>query len=162
MTGSGLVMELTLLEAAHLSDLIGQFEDLVTSADGSDPALRRLVPDAYADDAEAASEFRRLTEGDLLSRRAADAGVVRSSLRRDGRDIDADQLDRAAAEDILVVDLTPDAAGSWLRTLAALRLVLADRLGVTDEDQRGDGDARFGVYEWIGYRLEMLVQALDS
>jgi len=40
--------------------------------------------------------------------------------------------------------------------------VLADRLGVTDEEQRGDGDARFGVYEWIGYRLEMLVQALDA
>jgi len=161
MTGSGLVMELTLLEAAHLSDLVSQFEDLVTSHDGSDPAVRRLTPDAYAD-SEAAAEFRRLTEDDLLSRRAADAGVVRRSLQRDGRDLDADQLDRSAAEDILVVDLTPDAAGSWLRTLAALRLVLADRLGVTDEDQRGDGDTRFGVYEWIGYRLEMLVQALDS
>ncbi|MFJ6679286.1 DUF2017 family protein [Microbacterium sp. NPDC091382] len=155
-------MELTLLEAAHLSDLVGQFEELVTSPDRSDPAVRRLVPEAYADDAEAAAEFRRLTQDDLLSRRAADAAIVRASLRCDGHDIDMHQLDRAAAEDALVVDLTADAAGPWLRTLAALRLVLADRLGITDEDQRSDGDARFGVYEWIGYRLEMLVQALDS
>lgn len=162
MTAHAVAMELTLLEAAHLSDLVGQFEDVVTSHDGSDPAVRRLVPDAYADDAEAAAEFRRLTEDDLLARRAADAGIVRASLRHDGQNLDIHQLDRAAAEDILVVDLTPDAAGAWLRTLAALRLVLADRLGVTDEEQRGDGDARFGVYEWIGYRLEMLVQALDA
>lgn len=162
MTAGRPALELTLLEAAHLSDLVGQFEEIVTGRDGSDPALRRLVPDAYRDDADAAAEFRRLTQDDLLERRLTDAGLVRASLRHDGRDLDHTQLDRVQAEDSLIIELTPEVAGAWLRTLAALRLVLAERLGVTDEDQGGDGDPRFGVYEWVGYRLDVLVRALDG
>ncbi|MFI8631875.1 DUF2017 family protein [Microbacterium sp. NPDC077663] len=162
MTAARVTMELTLLEAAHLSDLVGQFEEVVSERDESDPALRRLVPDAYRDDADAAGEFRRLTQDDLLERRLTDAGVVRASLRHDGRDLDPADLDRAEAEDALVVEMTPEIAGAWLRTLAALRLVLAERLGVTEEDQGGDGDPRFGVYEWVGYRLDVLVRALDG
>ncbi|MEV8023204.1 DUF2017 family protein [Microbacterium sp. NPDC080220] len=130
--------------------------------DARDPAVRRLVPDAYRDDADAAAEFRRLTQDDILERRLTDAGVVRASLRRDGRDLDPAELDRTQAEDALVVELTPEVAGAWLRTLAALRLVLAERLGATGEDHDGDGDPRFGVYEWVGYRLDVLVRALDG
>lgn len=162
MSDGGVTLELTLLEAAHLSDLVGQFEELVTGRDDDDPALRRLVPDAYRGDDEAAAEFRRLTQNDLLDRRRSDAGIVRASLRRDGSDLDPADLDRTQAEDPLVVELTPDVAGAWLRTLAALRLVLAERLGVTEEDQGGDGDPRFGVYEWVGYRLDVLVRALED
>ncbi|WP_255209210.1 DUF2017 family protein [Microbacterium oleivorans] len=162
MMRARITMELSLLEAAHLSDLVGQFEEVVADRDGSDPAVRRLVPDAYPDDAEAATEFRRLTQDDLLSRRAADAAAVRASLRRDGIDLDLAELDRASAEDVLVVDLSSEVAGAWLRTLAALRLVLAERLGITDEEQEDGGDARFGVYEWIGYRLDLLVRELDA
>ena len=162
MTRPSITMELSLLEAAHLSDLVGQFEEVIAERDESDPAVRRLVPDAYPDDDDATTEFRRLTQDDLLSRRAADAAGVRASLYRDGMELDLAELDRASAEDILVVELTPELAGAWLRTLAALRLVLAERLGITEEDQDAEGDARFGVYEWIGYRLEILVRALDA
>lgn len=162
MTGRRVSLELTLLEAAHLSDLLAQFEEVVAERDARDPAIRRLVPDAYRDDADAAAEFRRLTQDDILERRLTDAGVVRASLRRDGRDLDPAELDRTQAEDALVVELTPEVAGAWLRTLAALRLVLAERLGVTGEDHDGDGDPRFGVYEWVGYRLDVLVRALDD
>lgn len=162
MTGRRISLELTLLEAAHLSDLVGQFEEVVTGSDRTDPAVRRLVPDAYRDDDEAAAEFRRLTQSDLLERRRADAGAVRASLRQDGRDLDPAALDRAQAEDPLIVELTPDTAGAWLRTLATLRLVLAERLGIADEEQDGGDDPRFGVYEWVGYRLDVLVRALDT
>ncbi|MCM3696783.1 DUF2017 family protein [Microbacterium oleivorans] len=162
MTAARATLELTLLEAAHLSDLVGQFEEVVAGRDSGDPALRRLLPDAYRDDDAAAAEFRRLTQDDLLERRLTDAGVVRASLRRNGRDLDPAELDRAQAEDALVVELTAEVAGAWLRTLAALRLVLAERLGVTEEDQGEEDDPRFGVYEWVGYRLDMLVRVLDG
>jgi hypothetical protein len=161
VTGARVSMELTLLEAAHLTDLVAQFEELVQERAADDPAVRRLVPDAYRDDPEAAAEFRGLTQDDLLSRRATDAGVVRASLRKDGRELDPALLDRTEAEDSLVVELGPETAGAWLRTLAALRLVLAERLGIADEEQ-DDDDPRYGVYEWIGYRLDILVRALED
>ena len=160
MTRAQVSMELTLLEAAHLTDLVTQFEELVHERAADDPAVRRLVPDAYRDDPDAAAEFRGLTQDDLLTRRATDAAVVRASLRNDGRELDPALLDRTEAEDSLVVELGPDMAGAWLRTLAALRLVLAERLGITDAEQ--DDDPRYGVYEWIGYRLDILVGALDD
>ena len=75
------VVEITRLEAAHLSRLVSQFADLVDGADSTkgDPAIDRLVPDAYAE-ADAADEFRRLTESDLLDRRRDDAHLVLASL----------------------------------------------------------------------------------
>ena len=63
---------MTRMEAAHLAGLVTQFAELLEDADDAppdDPAIARLVPDAYADDAEAAQEFRDLTERDLLDRR---------------------------------------------------------------------------------------------
>ena len=161
MSSTRMTMRMTLLEAAHLSDLVGQLQELLAAGAGSDPAVRRLVPDAYRDDPEASAEFRGLTQADLLARRAADAGTVRASLRHDGGDLVAAELDRTQAEDVLEVELDREVSDAWLRTLAALRLVMAERLGVTDEEHRDD-DPRFGVYEWLGYRLEGLLQALDQ
>ena len=43
-----------------------------------------------------------------------------------------------------------------MRTLTAIRLVIASRLGIEDEDDRDEDDPRFGVYDWLGYRLEGL------
>lgn len=50
---------------------------------------------------------------------------------------------------------------AWLRTLAALRLVLAERLGVVDNDVSSLEDPRLTVYDWIGYRLEHLIDLAD-
>src|SRR5690606_2493335 len=44
-----------------------------------DPALARLLPDAYADDADA-SQFRRITEQGLLNRKLQDALVITRAL----------------------------------------------------------------------------------
>ena len=58
--------------------------------------------------------------------------------------------------------LSAPEAAAWLRTLAALRLVLASRLGIRTEDDHDPEDPRFGVYDWLGYRLELLVRARES
>ncbi|MBF4560751.1 DUF2017 family protein [Microbacterium sp. VKM Ac-2870] len=157
------VMELSAWEAAHLTDLVEQFTELLdeTNTVADDPAVARLVPDAYADDVEAAGEFRRLTEADLLSRRRADADVVLASLQRDGVTLRPADIDRVDAEEALVIELDDEPVAAWLRTLTALRLVVATRLGVTADDDQDD-DPRFGVYNWLGYRLEGLLQTLGD
>lgn len=158
-------MELSILEAAHLSDLVGQFVELLAETVDEhfdDPAVARLVPDAYADDTAAADEFRRLTQSDLLDRRRDDAARVLASLERDGVTLRPADIDRVDAEGTLTVHLDGIVAASWLRTLTALRLVLATRLGIVTDDDHDAGDARFGVYDWLGYRLEGLIDALDA
>jgi len=164
------LMELSLLEAAHLTDLVEQFAGLLddTSApDGGspepdDPAILRLVPDAYRTDAEAADEFRRLTQGDLLARRRDDAAVVLETLQRDGAPLRPADIDRIDAETPLIVELDAASVSAWLRTLTSVRLVLATRLGITDDDTHDDDDPRFGVYDWLGFRLAGLLQALEN
>lgn len=155
------ILELTRLEAAHLAGLVTQFAELVDGAgsDDGDPAIARLVPDAY-DDAGAADEFRRLTEADLLDRRRDDARAVLASLT-DAAQISDDPSDPVLLEAV-PIQLPPADAQAWLRTLAAIRLVLAIRLGVTEEDHHSPDDPRFGIYDWLGYRLDGLVSAMDG
>jgi Domain of unknown function (DUF2017) len=161
VTPQGIVLELTRLEAAHLAGLVTQFSELVDGAatDGGDPAIARLVPDAYEDSA-AAAEFRRLTEADLLDRRRDDGALVLATLAP-AADLPED-LDDPALLETAVIALSPAEAGAWLRTLAAIRLVLATRLGIARADEHDPGDPRFGIYDWLGYRLDGLVMALDG
>ncbi|MBN9170383.1 MAG: DUF2017 family protein, partial [Microbacterium sp.] len=94
----------------------------------------------------------------LLHRRAEDAAIVLAS-------IGAHTTKNAAASDARtthIVRLDPEQLRAWLRTLAALRLVLAIRLGIDDEDDHDEDDPRFGVYDWLGYRLEGLVHAAEA
>ncbi|QKJ19315.1 DUF2017 family protein [Microbacterium hominis] len=163
MTASrGVRMELTRLEAAHLAGLVGQFADLLDDgADGTDdPAVARLVPDGYSDDDAASEEFRALTERDLLTRRREDAAVVLDSLA-DAAQIPDDPADPVLLESV-EVRLEPADVDAWLRTLAAVRLVLATRLGISSADDHDEGDPRFGIYDWLGYRLHGLVTAIES
>jgi len=163
VTGQTVILEMARREAAHLADLVEQFAALLDSdsVDG-DPAIARLSPDAYPEDSAAADEFRRLTRSDLLERRRADSAVVLASLAEDGAVPRIADVDDDVAMDSRVLTLDPAESAAWLRTLAALRLVLASRLGVTAEDAHDDDDPRFGVYEWLGYRLEGLLQALNE
>ena len=50
----------------------------------TDPALARLLPDAYADDPGSSAEFRRFTESDLRTQKQAAIRVVLDSLPPDG------------------------------------------------------------------------------
>ena len=155
------VLELTRMEAAHLAGLVTQFAELLEDAESTagDPAIARLVPDAYSDDAEAAQDFRDMTEGDLLERRRQDAGAVLGSLSEAAAlPEDAEPGDEILME-LVELRLDPEALQAWLRCLAAIRLVLATRLGIRSEEDHDADDPRFGIYEWLGYRLDGLVQA---
>ncbi|MFV0373644.1 DUF2017 family protein [Microbacterium sp.] len=161
MTPAVIVLELSRLEAAHLGDLVRQFGELLNDTDTSDPAVARLVPDGYQDPTDA-SEFRRLTESDLLGRRAADVGTVLDSLDSDTEPLAPADVSDEDATETFVVTLDSDEALAWMRTLSALRLVIATRVGIVDEDDHDPDDPRYGVYEWLGFRLDGLIRALDA
>jgi hypothetical protein len=121
----------------------------------SDPALRRLLPDAYPDDLEATEEFRRYTDATLRDGMSADLRAVRLSL------LDIGEKGHASLDD----ELTQ----AWLRVLNRVRLVLAVRLGIenaTDHDDLAQIDADdprtgpFLLFEWVGYLLSDLLNAL--
>lgn len=163
MTAPVILLPLALLEGIHLARLIDEFTHLLaTTRDVEEQGLARLTPDAYPEDAEASAEFARATRGDLLDRRMADAQVVRAALEPFLAD-DQDTLtedDALAPRDVVIASTDLDA---WLRTLSALRLVIASRLGITTEDDDHDPeDPRFGVYDWLGYRLDGLVASADQ
>lgn len=152
------VLEISGLEALHLAGIVGQFRDLLADTrSAADPAVTRLLPDAYPDDEAASEEFRRLTGGDLLERRGQDAATVLRTLGIDGADLDPTSDPDAT----IAVALGEGEALAWMRTLSAVRLVLATRLGIRSEDDHQPDDPRFGVYDWIGYRLDGLMTALD-
>jgi Domain of unknown function (DUF2017) len=120
----------------------------------TDPALRRLLPDAYREDPEAAAEFRRYTEATLREEMAADLGVVRLTLST------VSENGHATLDD--------DTTQAWLRVLNRVRLVLAVRLGIETADDPealgslDDEDPRVGPYllfEWVGYVLSDLLRA---
>jgi hypothetical protein len=121
-----------------------------------DPALLRLLPDAYPGDEEASREFRRLTQDGLRARKLANAITVLESLHTDSKRVVLDQVQ----------------AHAWLTSLADLRLVLGSRLGVTDDpdSQEWDEDtaesdpraAMLAVYDWLGYLQETLVRVLEK
>ena len=121
-----------------------------------DPVLRRLFPNAYPHDDDAASDFRRFTERGLRTTKVTDATVV---------------LEDLAATDGGRVDLRvrPDHVEAWLRTLTSVRLAVATRLGVTDSEsadllsQLDESDPRsymVSVYDWLGFAQETMVGAL--
>ncbi|MGW1931481.1 DUF2017 domain-containing protein [Streptomyces sp. NPDC001919] len=163
--------------AVQLMELIGPGDEPAEGADPlaalfaegpskppSDPALKRLFPDAYGDDSEelraAASDFRRFTENDLRARKREDAlGVVRA--------LDALSAD-AAGEGGAVLKLTPDESRAWLGALNDLRLTIGTRLEVTDDEgeqlyRLPDSDPRKPMvmaYLWLGALQESLVETL--
>ncbi len=91
----------------------------------TDPALARLLPSASRDDDELATEFRRLTEGDLRQGKVENLRIVWSGLL-------------GPAGSLLVPRA---AAPRWAAALSDVRLVLATRLGIeTDEDAQAVHD----------------------
>jgi hypothetical protein len=130
-----------------------------------DPVLARLFPTAYADDEEAAAEFRRLTEGTLRDGKAAAACTIIDGLEEAG-------LPPELTEDGLMIDVELDEPGAetWMRSFTDIRLALATRLEVEEGDEEywyslPDDDPRaqaHDIYEWIGWLQETLVGALTT
>lgn len=154
MTGSGIHLPMQSIEAQHLAELVEQFLELLRDTEiGEDAALNRLTPVVYPEDADASAEFADATSADLLDRRAADARVVQAGLVALGEGPDAPQQE---------LSLAGSEVDPWLRTLASLRLVIASRLGIEADPSPDPDDPRRGVYEWLGYRLDLLVDAADE
>lgn len=103
-----------------------------------------------------------MTEGDLLERRRQDAGAVLGSLSEAATLPEDAQPGDAVLMELLDLRLDPEELQAWLRCLAAIRLVLATRLGIRSEEDHDVDDPRFGIYEWLGYRLDGLVQAASD
>ena len=158
------------LETELLCDLAGQVGDLlghsIPSPDDhvlalvgigggdslpDDPAVARLLPDAYANDPGASTEFRRLTEHSLADRKVANARLVITGL-----------LAAQGAE----FELDAEAQQAWLRTLTDIRLVLAARLGIETDDDTGllDSDEALmmrDVYDWLAAVQTTLLDEME-
>lgn len=160
-------------EAALLEVMLNQLLDLVVStepvdddplatlvgigtaaAPPDDPALARLLPDAYRDDADAAADFRRYTERELRYAKCGNAETVERTLRR-----------ATAARG---ATLSRAEVSAWLLTLNDLRLVLGTRLDVGEdwpsdyERMAPDDPARMAleVYDWLTWLQGSLVELL--
>jgi len=131
-----------------------------------DPVLHRLLPDAYRDDEEGAGEFRRFTERSLTSAKVANAEALIGSLVDGGLTFGTPAEDD---EQQIEVELDDAEVQAWLRALTDVRLSLAVRLGIEDEDDamliaRSEDEAIAAmseIYDWLGYVQETLISALD-
>jgi hypothetical protein len=178
-TSGGVTARFAAAQARIVRDLVGQVAELVSGdqlASGGrppgepadlaaelglsdstalpdDPVLARLLPDGYAEDPEAASEFRRYTEQGLRDGKIAAARTVLQTLPDKGGRVRLSEAD----------------AQAWLRALNDVRLALGVRLGVTDDfderwrdiDPEDPRSAYVWVYHWLAFLQESLVNALS-
>lgn len=173
-------------DEAHLLDqLVGQLIDLLRSHSSTaldpdplfaslevggsdampeDPALARLFPDAYEGDSDA-SEFRRVTEQGLLNRKLQDALAVSGELGVEAvtglneSDIEPEQVE---------VQITAQSLPVWVRTLTALRLAIAARIGLSaesDHAQLSVDESTRGtvlVYDWLAAIIDSILRIVSD
>lgn len=137
----GLEVVLPADEQKVLAALLEQFRELLMVDD--DPGLKRLKPVARPDDPEENRAFVEMVGDQLLQQRLEAIEIVESGV--------AGAL------------LDEDAVSAWLQTINGLRLVLGERLEVTEDlgpldDTDPEAPAR-ALYEWLGWLLEQLVDA---
>lgn len=135
-------------DADPLAAQLGWMEGHVGLSD--DPAVARLLPNAYDDDQDAA-DFRRFTERDLRDGKVQHASTVLAEVERSGDKI------------------TVGSPDSWLGTLNDARLAIGTRIQISEDNHTElaslpDDDPRAGlfhVYDWLTFLQESLVRCLD-
>lgn len=136
------------LDADEREALRGLCAELRGLIEGDDPGVARLFPAAYRDDAEASAEYDQLVRGELAAGRLRSLRIVDETSRADR--LDEEQL------------------AAWCGALNDLRLVLGERLGVTEElyvsgIRRGDPRApQLALYGWLTWLQGEVVEALAS
>jgi hypothetical protein len=113
-------------DASQSEDPLQRLEAELASREPREPrdsAVARLFP-AASEDPTVAAEFRRLGQQHLVDQKLSDLQRIQQSLDGAGRGLEE-----------LVLD--PDEAVVWMRSLNDLRLVLADRLSITQDGEFG-------------------------
>jgi hypothetical protein len=163
------LIELLRNEAAVPSTEVDPFEALLDFSGPTtapeDPVLARLFPAAYTEDDEAAGEFRRYTETELRTGKASNAGRLIDALEESGLPAELDESGL-----FIDVELDVSEAMAWLKTFTDMRLALATRLGIEDDDldyweSLPDDDPRtqvHDIFDWVGFLQETLVHALSG
>jgi hypothetical protein len=116
---------------------------------GSDPGADRLDQAPYPDDPEAAAEYRRLMADELVQSRAADRSAFSLTVEQSPGG----------------VTLSPGEAEAWLRVLAEGRLVLAARMGISEdgwEDDLPEDDPAGSLLHYLGWLQGSLAETLES
>lgn len=176
LPGGGLQMVLQREEAAMLDQLVTQLLELMqghssTALDpdplfasleigGSDskpedPALARLFPDAYEGEVESKG-FRRVTEQGILNRKVQDAITVISAIGLGGDPFSSDDVE---------IEVPFDDLETWARTLTALRLAIAARIGLEREEDHDrleaeeDTQGTVLVFDWLAAVLDAVMRA---
>jgi hypothetical protein len=137
----------------HVDDPLAAMVGITThDSPPEDEVLLRLLPNAYADQVDAA-EFRRYTESTLRGKKYAHSMSMRITLK-------------SSVDGIVEVD--HDGANDWLGAMNDIRLALGVRLKVEqtsheelellapDDPMRGV----YAVYSWLGWLQESLIVAL--
>ena len=140
-------------EAGVIAGLAAQVAQLVDERPNYDPAVQRLLSDAYRDDPDAQAEYRTMTEADLASRKVANARLIAATL--------------APGDWPREVELDEGGAMRWMRSLTDIRLVLASRVGIRDDGESQDDASEAGLalreaYDVLGALQESLVRAVDG
>jgi len=157
LDGDGVVTALIEpFEADIVRDLAGQLTSLLEQPVDGDPALLRLLPDAYPDDEASSSEFRRYTRDSLTKRKVDNARTVIETL-----DAVAGG-ERVAAQPSYELRLGRDETIAWLTTLTDIRLTLAHRMGIIADDQVSDDPELQNLYDWLGFVQNAIVETLGG
>ncbi len=151
-TSGGITVTFNEVEANVLRDMAEQVAVLLRGHEDriGDRALERLLPDGYRGNPEDAQEFRRLTQGDLVADKVAGAATI------------IEALSRPAQQGSVRLMLMPEDAVAWLRSLNDIRLAMAVRLGIENEQYRPDPtDNDYAIYLWLGQVQHSLLRAVD-
>jgi hypothetical protein len=152
--GDQLVAEVSAAEAQALALVLTRVVGLIEHGD-EDPGLKRLFPDGYRDDPEAAAELRELTEADLRESKIQNAHTILAALPPGGE-----------------IRVNGEDADTWLTALNDARLVLGEWIGITadtdlDEelalaDPEGARAFLIVVQDLLSYLVESLATALTG
>ncbi len=152
--GEGIRIVLETEEAMLLSELADQVDSVLLLGEVDDPALGRLLPNAYPEDLEASEEFTRYTRESLVDGKRQAAQSVR----------DATAVDHVDAG-VVQIELDQAQAWGWLTFLTDLRLILAERVGLDDDEADADVETRDdylrAAYEWAGFVQGSMLEVLD-
>ena len=139
-------------DADPLAALVGMSDGPVETPE--DPILLRLLPDAY-EDADEASEFRRLTDADLRARKTEAIDRVLGDVSTSERnELDLDE-----------------GVGMWVQAINDVRLVLGTRLDVQEDwpdtlDDLPEDDPRAVLYDFYGWltslQERLVLAAMDD